>query len=32
MLIENTIAVGTPSKVHSERIPQEEYIKYRYKQ
>lgn len=28
---ENSVAIGFPAKVHSERIPQEEYIKYRYK-
>lgn len=27
---ENSIAFGFPCKVHSERIPQEEYEKYRY--
>lgn len=27
---ENSIALGSPAKVHSERIPQEEYKKYRF--
>lgn len=28
---ENSIAIGFPAKVHSERIPHEEFIKYRYR-
>lgn len=27
---ENSIAIGSPAHVHSERIPYDEYVKYRY--